>query len=285
MLLLVSTSDKIQVVTAGAGNIDVHASFVDLTAGVTSYSRKNTQITTATTTDVVASPSASAKRNVRLLTVRNRDTVGVGVIVQHTNGSTVIELAAVTLAAGQSLVFDENIGFRVVTPPVATVASTTTQDQAPTTANTAEMLVGSVVPIVVGHPIRIGTVFRWRFAATKTALGTTAFVTDVRFGATGTPADTSRLNLNWGVQTAVVDALWAEIRVLVRGPLSGACIVEVGYIMWHNLDTTGFRVISDLAFSDVSAAFDITTVKFVGLSITQQNIVSLPIVTAATFNL
>lgn len=61
MINLASTSDKLQVVTDVAGSdIRVHASWVDLNGTTVTPGRTNTPgITTATTTDVVASPAAS----------------------------------------------------------------------------------------------------------------------------------------------------------------------------------------------------------------------------------
>ena len=61
MINLASTSDLLKVITSAAGTVAVHASWVDLPNGGTSSSpgRTNTaDITTATTTTVVASPAA-----------------------------------------------------------------------------------------------------------------------------------------------------------------------------------------------------------------------------------
>lgn len=66
MLLLTSTSDKIQVVTSASGDIDVHATWLDSASGTVTPGRTNTvAIATATTTDVVAAPAASTYRNVQ----------------------------------------------------------------------------------------------------------------------------------------------------------------------------------------------------------------------------
>jgi hypothetical protein len=61
MLLLASTTDKIQVITSAAGQVDVHASWVDLSGTTITAGRTNTRISTATTTDVVGAP-ARARR-------------------------------------------------------------------------------------------------------------------------------------------------------------------------------------------------------------------------------
>src|ERR1700690_4154779 len=101
MILLTSTSDIIQVITGRALNLDVHASYVDVSGVTVTRSRLNTAISTATTTTVVASPASSSERNLKTLIVSNRDTASSNVVtVQHTDGSIVIRLIKLTLLAG-----------------------------------------------------------------------------------------------------------------------------------------------------------------------------------------
>jgi len=114
MLLLTSTSDLIDVVTSGAATVDVHASYMDYDGTpTTTPGRTNTTITTAATTTVVPSPGgASVKRNVKFLTIRNKDgAVTTDVTVRHNDGSTIVELKKVTLAPNAELHFIDGIGF------------------------------------------------------------------------------------------------------------------------------------------------------------------------------
>ena len=114
MLLLTSVADKIQVITDTAVTTDVHASWVDYAAGAVTPGRKNSAITTATTTDVVPSPAASTQRNVKCLVVRNRHPVdSVVVTVQHTDGSIVSELMRCTLLTWECLAFNDGTGFQI----------------------------------------------------------------------------------------------------------------------------------------------------------------------------
>jgi hypothetical protein len=114
MLLLVSTSDKVQVITGAAVTVDVHASFMDYNGTTTTPGRQNTAITTAATTDVVAAPG-SGQRNVKFLSARNKHaSSSVVVTVQHTDGTTVSQLTSLTLLAGEQLIFAEAAGFYVV---------------------------------------------------------------------------------------------------------------------------------------------------------------------------
>lgn len=112
MLLLTGTSDLVRVVTDAAIATDVHASYVDLNGSTVTPGRTNTAITTAATTTVVGSPSASTQRTVKTLTVRNKHaSLSQGVTILHTDGTTPVELIAVSLAAGECLHFHEAAGF------------------------------------------------------------------------------------------------------------------------------------------------------------------------------
>lgn len=115
MLLCASTTDKVQVITDAAVAVDVHASYMDYDgASTVTPGRKNTAITTATTTDVVLAPASGVVRNVKYLSVMNTDlSAQVTVTVRHTDGTTPIDLYDVILLAGEKLAFVHGDGFRV----------------------------------------------------------------------------------------------------------------------------------------------------------------------------
>lgn len=108
MILLTSTSDLIQLVTSAAANsIDVHASYVDINGTVITPGRKNTKITTATTTSIVSSPGASTVRNLKGLYITNNSTgTNCNVAVLHYDGTITVELIEFVLLPG------ENLGYR-----------------------------------------------------------------------------------------------------------------------------------------------------------------------------
>ena len=115
MILLTSTSDKLQVSTSSGADVDVHATYVDLSGTTVTPSRLNSIITTATTTDIVASPASSTYRTVKSIFIRNVDaTTANDVTVQHTDGTNVVEFIKVTLNAGYVLHYDEGAGFEVL---------------------------------------------------------------------------------------------------------------------------------------------------------------------------
>lgn len=106
MLLLTSTTDIVRVVTGSAGDIRVHASYVDNASGTITPGRTNTPaITTAATTTVVASPAASTQRNVKGLFIENASaTVSNAVSVEHFDGTTAIPLFSITLLPGENMI-------------------------------------------------------------------------------------------------------------------------------------------------------------------------------------
>jgi hypothetical protein len=112
-MFLVSTSDKISVITDAAVTTDVQASYADYDGSAVTPGRKNSAITTATTTDVVLAPASSVYRKVKTLGIRNRHaTTSVGIIVQHTDGTTVAQLWAGTLLAGEVVCYIEGVGWQ-----------------------------------------------------------------------------------------------------------------------------------------------------------------------------
>lgn len=117
MLLLATTTDKIQLVTSVACTVDVHVSFIDAVGSTlvpTGGGRQNTAITTATTTDILAAPGASTTRNLKKMTARNKGSTAVDVTVVFDQNSTDFELHKVTLLAGECLQYIEGIGFFVL---------------------------------------------------------------------------------------------------------------------------------------------------------------------------
>ena len=109
MINLASTSDLIQVVTSHAAQIEVHASWVDLNGTTVTPGRTNTpHITTATTTTIVASPASSTVRNVKHLNITNdHASQSCIVTVEHTDGTTVVEMMSYVLLPGENMILNE----------------------------------------------------------------------------------------------------------------------------------------------------------------------------------
>jgi hypothetical protein len=119
MLILASATDKLQIVTGSAGQINVHASYLDNIAGTVVPGRKNTQITTATTTDVVLAPAGGTYRNLKTMQIYNAGAGANTVILQHTDGATAVQLHQVTLGAQATLQYIDEIGFLIAAAPIS----------------------------------------------------------------------------------------------------------------------------------------------------------------------
>ena len=239
MLLLTSTTDKVQVVTGQAVTVDVHASYMDYNGTTVTPDRKNTNISTATTTDVVASPGASVSRNVKLLIVRNRHaSSSCDVTVQHTDGTTVSELYKTTLTAGQTLVFLEGTGFFVLpastTSANLTVAEgsfnqrTLSSELPPVAVGTFLIISGTAYYVYVGRIVADITVVSVEFHVTTAGAG--AQTAEVGLFSSTNPPNKSAQTLTKIAATGTVDSLTTT--GMKRNTASFAQAVSKGTHLW-----------------------------------------------------
>ena len=118
MIILNTTSDVLRVVTSSANALDANASFVDVSTTTVSGSRQNTPIVSATTTNFVSAPAASTQRNVKRFTLCAKGGANT-VIPQLFDGTTAFQLlggTAITLAAGDTLEYEDGQGWAVLDP-------------------------------------------------------------------------------------------------------------------------------------------------------------------------
>jgi hypothetical protein len=273
MLLLTSTSDLLTVVTGQAVTaIDVHASWVDYAAGTITPGRTNTpSITTATTTTVVASPASSTQRNIKTLNIRNRDAaLPCDVTVKLSDGTNNLELIKITLAAGDTLSYSDELGtfFKVPNPVNMPNPGVAVADQV-IGASVTNYLTASDLHVSAGRPLKVGTVMRWHVCVIKSAAATAGMTWDLRVGTAGGTGDTSRASLATGTQTAVADISHLFVQVTVRS-ISASGVIHTLMEMDHNLAATGFWTSANALLSEVtSATFDTTATNLVfGLSLT-----------------
>lgn len=210
MLLLTSTSDKVQLVSSSTAPLEVHATYVDATSSTSPVpDRDNTEITTATTTDIVGSPAASTWRNVQTLLIRNAHaSTSNDVTVRHTDGTTAVDVFKVTLAAGEAIQYLDGVGFQVLT---VAGAVKTSQNQGTNTigsALSAAVLAADVtnnngtantIADVTGlsFPVTSGKKYRFRFKIQYTAAATT---TGSRWSING-PGGTMRYSSQYSLTT------------------------------------------------------------------------------------
>lgn len=115
MILLVTTSSKIKVTTGSSGSVTAHASWIDLVTatGVQTPSQYNINPTTATTTDLVGSPSSGHVANAKWIEARNEHASTSNLVtIKHTDGTTEIIIWQGTLLAGESVNYNEGQGWQ-----------------------------------------------------------------------------------------------------------------------------------------------------------------------------
>lgn len=274
MLLLASTSDKIQVITGTALSATVvHASWVDNASGTITPGRTNSSISTATTTDVVAAPASSTYRNIRLLSVRNTNASAQTITVQHTDGTTVVILWYGILAQNESVVFDETgkvTRLNRAGLPVEDITATklynfsTANQGAGFSSDT--YCTGSDI-LIPSQGVRAGSIFTCELSFSKTAAGTAAAAINVRFGTAGTTADTSRGTFTFSAGTAATDQFRLRIRALFRSVGSGTSAVLASHCEAVSQPTTGFSSLLK-GIWQVSSGFDSTVANSrIGVSV------------------
>jgi hypothetical protein len=136
-MLHLEDTDTLEIITSAVCDVDVVASFTDRASGGASFTPdvQLTNITTATTTAVIAAPAASAVRRVQGVFIRNAhasSSVDVTVQVNRSAG-TLRELVKTTLLAGETLEFIEGLGFFLFSP--ALTAASQAEQEAGTATN------------------------------------------------------------------------------------------------------------------------------------------------------
>lgn len=273
MLNLIGNTDKLSLITSAAATIDVVAAFMDISGAVPPVIQGDTSgnqltaITTANTTDIVATPASTEIRNVKTLHIRNKHaSLSCDVTVQLNRSGTLYELHKCTLVAGASLEYIEGIGFFVlsngvdVSPRVNESVSSQTGFAADT------YLVGSSLAVPVGWPI-VGSAYKLVFDVTKTAAGTGTPTITIRYGINGTIADTSRCSFVFGAGTAAVDVGRFEVLCDFRTVGSaGAAVIQGLASLTSNLTVTGISN-AVKAVLNTGGGFDSTVASsFIGAS-------------------
>jgi hypothetical protein len=266
LLLSGGTSDKLQIVTAATGDIEVDCSYVDLNASFAvsgAAGARKASIATATTTDILAG-AASTYRNLKHLNVRNNHaSVAQDVKVQTTDGTNTVVLMKATLLVGESIVFNQNglwVHFdsngipRAAGPIVTYSASSAAQAStfASDTYVTGSFIVLPAAPAVGGR-------YTCTFDITKTAAGTATPILQVRTGTAGTTSDTSRTSHTFAAGTAAASTARVSVESVFRAVGSGTSAVLVTNATIENTGTTGVIGAACGVVNTVSSGFDSTT--------------------------
>ncbi len=118
-------------------------------------------------------------------------------------------------------------------------------------------ITGSMIPVPQGK-IKIGTKYRVKFNAVKTAAGTAAPTIKVLVGTNGSTSDTARATLTYASQTGAIDEGEFEVNCVFRAAGASAVIQALGSLL-HRLITTGLN--NTAVFTSVlntGGSFDVT---------------------------
>lgn len=242
MLVLTSTTDKLQLLTSAAGSIDVAAFYIDRdqsTGSVGAANRQLTTISTATTTDIVAAPGATTTRNIKQLHIRNKHaTISCNVTVIFDANATDYELHKVTLRPGEALEYVEGVGFYVLAANLASLNLTSAEP-----SNMQRVLQSILPPVAVGTFLTIsGTayyLYLGRIARDITVLFAEFHVTTAGAGAqtaeiglfsTTNPPNKSGQTLTKIVATGTVDSVTTT--GVKRNTSSFAQAISAGTHLW-----------------------------------------------------
>ena len=257
-MILPSTTDKLQLISSAAGNLDVHASYVDAALSTLSPSgagKQNTNITTAAITDILAAPAASTARTLTAMTIRNKSTsVANDVTVQYDQNGTDYELHKTTLRPGECLEYLPSIGFFKLAATYSLRNWSTAAQGAGFASDT--YLTGSFITFPIA-PV-VGTLYRMTFDVSKTAAGTATPIVTLRTGSAGTTADTSRCSFTFSAGTAATDVARFVVEALFRTVGSGTAAVLQGRCSITSQATTGNSSLIKVV-QTTSAGFDSTT--------------------------
>lgn len=273
MLLLTSTSDLVQVITAAAETVEVHASYIDNNAGTITPGRTNTaDITTATTTTIVAAPGSGVQRNVKSIHIHSAATANSNLVrVLHTDGTTSHDLIHATLLPAEGLILDAEGKWTHYTADglvkaayPAIVYNQATAAQGPGFA-TDTYVTGSFV--VFPAAPKVGTRYRCRISVSKSAAGTATPIVQVRTGTAGSTADTSRNSFTFSAGTAATDVGMFDVEIVFRSVGSGTSAVMQGHCGLISQPTTGFSSLLK-GVQTTSGGFDSTTAGLgIGVSV------------------
>lgn len=135
-MLLTSQTDVINLTTSTVADIDIQASWDDITTTTFTPGRTNTKFTSAKTDIIIGHPGASTQRQIKTIVIRNIHATTSNIIsITHTDGSTSVTVYSRTLLAGEAVEYNGRIWqpFSAAGVPESTIVSPATDIQVFTT--------------------------------------------------------------------------------------------------------------------------------------------------------
>lgn len=245
MILFTTSTGALKLVTAGTQTLDVHTSYVDVSGTTVTPGATNSAISSATTTSIVPASGTAVQRNVKHVSICNKDsTSSVGLLIQHYDGTTTIQLIKITLLAGYTFTYNDLDGWVLIDASGGRVESplagrwlkrtvilngTTTFTTGPSTNTIVARLVagggqGGGSPAttgVEGAGAGAGSYAEWNVAVSPNTAYTCAV------GAGGTTGGTNAAGQNGGNTTLAVGATTVTCNGGTGGPVGTSISVPV----------------------------------------------------------
>lgn len=111
-MIIINTNETINVQLDTAVSVDIVHSYVDITSTTFLANGGNVNISTTANTIIMAPPAASTQRQLKFLSIRNRDIITTGLTIKKNVASVEYLLTApIILKAGESLHYTDQAGF------------------------------------------------------------------------------------------------------------------------------------------------------------------------------
>lgn len=110
-MILSSNTHTINLTTSSTSEIDVTVSYVDLSTTALTPGAQDSQITTATNTQICDAPTSGSQRQIKCITIINTGTASNALVVNKTTSGT-FTIYKTTLQAGQSAVYSIDGGWQ-----------------------------------------------------------------------------------------------------------------------------------------------------------------------------
>ncbi len=117
MIILDAVTKSLELLLGGVvttNQLPFVVSYVDVTTSAYSPLSNDGLSNNATAVSLVSAPAASTQRQVKLITVKNEDTVVTVVTIRLNNSGTFRKLVEITLPVGATLIYTDGEGFRVI---------------------------------------------------------------------------------------------------------------------------------------------------------------------------
>jgi hypothetical protein len=111
MILLTATTHALELQTSSSSSTDWTCSYVDMDASATTPGSDQGNVASATTTTIAAAPAASTQRQIKHITIRNKNTAAQTVTVKKDVSGTEYTVFTATLASGEGAEYTDGKGW------------------------------------------------------------------------------------------------------------------------------------------------------------------------------